>query len=104
MSENVIFEIVLTYFYPKPYTNTASLIEHGEMSENVFFEIVATYFYPKPYTNTASLAECGGNIPKCIFRDSCHVLLPAAVYTYGKFGRIRGKYPKNYLLERTEDS
>ena len=29
-----------------------------------FFEIVATYFYPKLYMNTASLVEYGGNIRK----------------------------------------
>ena len=33
------------------------------------------------------------------FRDSCHVLLPVAVYTYGKFGRIRGIFQKNLFFE-----
>ena len=63
----LVFEIVLTYFYPKPYINTPSFVEYIEMSENVIFEIVLTYFYPKPYTNTASLVEYGGNIRKFNF-------------------------------------
>ena len=29
-----------------------------------------------------------------VFRDSCLVLLPKAVYKYSELGRIRGKYPK----------
>ena len=36
----------------------------GKISENAIFEIVATYFYPKQYMNIASLVEYGGNIRK----------------------------------------
>ena len=36
----------------------------GNILKLDFFEIVATYFYPKPYMNTASLVEYGGNIRK----------------------------------------
>ena len=39
---------------------------------------------------TASFAEYTGNTQNFNFRDSCHVLLPEAVYTYSELGRIRG--------------
>ena len=34
--------------------------------QKLFFEIVATYFYPKAYIHTSSLVEYGGNIQNSI--------------------------------------
>ena len=90
----LVFEIISTYFYPKPYINTPSLVKYRGKSENVIFEIVLTYFYLKPYTNTSSLVKYRGKSKNLDFRDSCNVLLPEAVYEYGEFGRMRRKYSK----------
>ena len=35
-----------------------------EISENVIFEIVATYFYPKPYMSYGEFGRIRGKYPK----------------------------------------
>ena len=45
--KKLFFEIVATYFYPKAYKRTTSLVKYeGNIQKILIFEIVLTYFYP----------------------------------------------------------
>ena len=68
VSESVIFERVITYFYPKSYKRTTSLVEYGEIPKILIFERAITYFYPQQYSHIASLVEYGGNLRKLAFQ------------------------------------